>query len=86
VSRGLKILQLLAGQSGSDEKLAIEAPRHREEMEILITGYFDNSARNKFNPDPTRAVRLGDTTYDEMMVGVIEYTVDGKSVKAATNE
>jgi hypothetical protein len=53
-------------------------------MEILITGYFDNSARNKFNPDPTRAVRLGDTTYDEMMVGVIEYTVDGKSVKAAT--
>ena len=51
---------------------------------IVVTGYFDNSSKNKYNPDPTRAVRFGDPTYDEMMVGLVEYTVDGKSVKAST--
>jgi mono/diheme cytochrome c family protein len=51
---------------------------------ILVTGYFDNSSKNKYNPDPTQAVRFGDPTYDEMMVGMVEYTVDGKSVKAST--
>jgi hypothetical protein len=51
---------------------------------IVVTGYFDNSSKNKYNPDPTRAVRFGDPTYDEMMVGMVEYTVDGKSVKAST--
>ena len=32
------------------------------------------------NPDPAKAVRWGDPTYDEMMIGWIEYTVpiDGK--------
>ncbi len=51
---------------------------------IIVTGSFDNSLKNKYNPDPTRAVRFGDPTYDEMMVGMIEYTTDGKSVKAST--
>jgi hypothetical protein len=51
---------------------------------IIVTGSFDNSSKNKFNPDPTKSVRFGEPTYDEMMVGLIEYTVDGKSVKATT--
>jgi hypothetical protein len=51
---------------------------------IVATGYFDNSSKNKYNPDPTRTVRWGEPTYDEMMVGVVEYTVNGKSVKAST--
>ena len=51
---------------------------------IVVTAYFDNSSENKYSPDPTRAVRFGDPTYDEMMVGLVEYTVDGKSVKAST--
>lgn len=46
---------------------------------IVVTAYFDNSGKNKYNPDPTKAVRFGKPTYDEMMVGVVEYTVDGKS-------
>jgi copper type II ascorbate-dependent monooxygenase-like protein len=49
---------------------------------ILVTGYFDNSSKNKYNPDPTQAVRFGEPTYDEMMVGMVEYTIDGKSVKS----
>ena len=42
---------------------------------IQVTGYFDNSARNKFNPDPTKAVRYGEPTYDEMMMGFLDYIV-----------
>lgn len=36
---------------------------------MIITAHFDNSERNKYNPDPTKAVRWGDPTYDEMMIG-----------------
>ncbi|MGH9836609.1 MAG: thiol-disulfide isomerase [Blastocatellia bacterium] len=31
--------------------------------------HFDNSAKNKFNPDPTKDVRWGDQTWEEMMIG-----------------
>ncbi len=48
---------------------------------LFITGYFDNSAKNKYNPDPTQAVRWGEPTYDEMLSALIEYTVDNKPLK-----
>jgi len=48
---------------------------------FLVTGYFDNSAKNKFNPDPTQWVRFGQPTYDEMMAGFISYTIDGQQIK-----
>jgi hypothetical protein len=50
---------------------------------FMVTGYFDNSAKNKNNPDPTQAVRFGDPTYDEMIFGALDYTVDGQAPKAA---
>lgn len=50
---------------------------------ILVTSTFDNSAKNKFNPDPTKAVRWGEPTYDEMMIGFISYTKDGQNLKEA---
>ncbi len=34
---------------------------------FLITGHFDNSSKNKYNPDPSKAVRWGEPTYDEML-------------------
>ncbi len=43
---------------------------------IQVTGYFDNSARNRFNPDPAQAVRQGEPTYDEMMMGFMDYTAE----------
>ena len=43
---------------------------------LLVTAHFDNSARNKYNPDPTRAVRWGDPTYDEMMIGWFDMVID----------
>lgn len=31
--------------------------------------HFDNSANNKYNPDPSRPVRWGEQTWEEMMIG-----------------
>ncbi len=43
---------------------------------IEVTGYFDNSGRNKLNPDPSKAVRHGEPTYDEMMMGFMDYVAE----------
>jgi hypothetical protein len=48
---------------------------------LMVTGYFDNSARNRYNPDPTQAVRWGEPTDDEMLVGFISYTVDHQQLR-----
>jgi hypothetical protein len=40
---------------------------------VKITAAFDNSPRNKANPDPSRNVKWGSQTVDEMMIGYIEY-------------
>ncbi len=40
---------------------------------LIVTAHFDNSAKNKYNPDPTKTVRFGEPTYDEMLVGFIDY-------------
>jgi len=34
---------------------------------LVVTFTYDNSPRNRFNPDPTIAVRWGDRTEEEMM-------------------
>jgi mono/diheme cytochrome c family protein len=36
---------------------------------LEVIAHFDNSANNKFNPDPSQAVRWGDQTWEEMMIG-----------------
>jgi hypothetical protein len=43
---------------------------------IEVIGTFDNSSRNKNNPDPTVAVRSGEQSWDEMMMGFIEVAID----------
>ncbi len=40
---------------------------------VKITAVFDNSAENKANTDPTKLVKWGSQTVDEMMIGYIEY-------------
>jgi thiol-disulfide isomerase/thioredoxin len=42
---------------------------------IQVTGWYDNSKNNPANPDPTRTVRAGFQTYEEMLVGFMEYYV-----------
>ena len=51
---------------------------------IVVTAKFDNSSKNKFNPDPKQTVRFGDPTYDDMMIGWISYTVDKQHLRDET--
>lgn len=46
---------------------------------IVVSGSFDNSAQNPFNPDPSLEVRFGEQTYDEMFIGMTMYRVVGES-------
>jgi thiol-disulfide isomerase/thioredoxin len=43
---------------------------------VECVAHFDNSAKNPNNPDPTRDVYWGDQTWEEMMLGWIEYYRD----------
>lgn len=45
--------------------------------ELQAIAWYDNSRNNPHNPDPDAAVRWGDQTYDEMMVGFFDVAVDG---------
>lgn len=49
---------------------------------IEVTGWYDNSADNPANPDPTVTVNWGDQTDDEMLIGYLEYYVPGDPVAA----
>jgi len=40
---------------------------------IRFTAWFDNSDQNPANPDPTQTVRWGPQTFDEMLLGYVEY-------------
>ncbi|MGH9752256.1 MAG: alkyl hydroperoxide reductase, partial [Blastocatellia bacterium] len=44
--------------------------------------HYDNSAKNKFNPDPTQTVRWGDQTWEEMMIGWYTYARADEPQKA----
>ncbi len=48
---------------------------------IDCTAHFDNSAANLNNPDPTKTVSWGDQTFEEMMIGYIDY-VDDEAITA----
>lgn len=39
---------------------------------LEVTAAFDNSVNNKFNPDPTKLVKWGDQSWDEMAIGYFE--------------
>ncbi len=41
---------------------------------LKFTGWWDNSANNPFNPDPTATVTWGEATHEEMMFGWLSYT------------
>jgi mono/diheme cytochrome c family protein len=40
---------------------------------MKITAIFNNSSSNRANPDPTKLVKWGSQTVDEMMLGYLEY-------------
>lgn len=42
---------------------------------IEVLARYDNSPNNRYNPDPTKEVRWGDQSYEEMMIGFMEMAV-----------
>jgi peroxiredoxin len=50
----------------------LELPK---DTRLHCVAHFDNSADNLNNPDPTKRVRWGEQTWDEMMIGYFDYVV-----------
>ena len=46
---------------------------------LVVTGHFDNSAYNRFNPDPNQTVYYGDMVWEEMFGGRIGIIVEKES-------
>jgi hypothetical protein len=42
---------------------------------LIVTAHFDNSERNMHNPDATKMIRHGSATFDEMMIGFVNYVI-----------
>jgi hypothetical protein len=45
---------------------------------VRATAWWDNSANNPANPDPTKDVKWGEQSWEEMMIGFFDVAVDPK--------
>ncbi len=43
---------------------------------LLCEGWFDNTAQNRFNPDPNDTVRFGEQSWEEMFIGYVNFSED----------
>ncbi len=50
---------------------------------LECVAHFDNSVNNKYNPDPTKPVRWGPQTWEEMMIGWFDYTLENENLRAS---
>ncbi len=50
---------------------------------IHCTAHFDNSAKNPANPDPTKEVSWGDQTWEEMLIGWVDYYLENPEKSSA---
>jgi hypothetical protein len=53
---------------------------------IECVAHYDNSSKNKYNPDPTKEVRWGDQTWEEMMIGWVSYYYDHADTKSVASK
>jgi mono/diheme cytochrome c family protein len=53
---------------------------------LECVAHYDNSIKNKFNPDPTKLVSWGPQTWDEMMIGYLDYTIDKQDLRSKMPE
>lgn len=63
-----------------------EPPLIERGSRIEVTGWYDNSAGNPANPDPTRTVTWGLQSVEEMLIGYVEYYLPHASGPAARSE
>jgi hypothetical protein len=53
---------------------------------LECVAHFDNSSKNKWNPDPSKTVRWGPQTWDEMMIGFVGFTLDNQNLKVTPKQ
>lgn len=80
-----KAMDFFLTRPGGEEELVCSIPRYdfnwqldyflKEPMKVpagtvvRIVGRFDNSPKNPYNPDPTKEVKWGEQTWEEMLMG-----------------
>ena len=73
-------------------EIALKAPRYDFNWQLLYqfreplylpkgsrldcVAHFDNSPNNKYNPDPSKPVKWGPQTWEEMMIGWFDYSAE----------
>jgi hypothetical protein len=76
-----------AWQLGYELESPIRTPKGTK---LQVTAHFDNSANNRFNPNPNRDVWWGDQTWEEMMIPflgvIVDPDIDPTKVIAYTRE
>ena len=86
--RGKAFKYVAVGPDGKEEVL-LDVPRYdfnwqtcyrlkepkavKKGTTIRAYARFDNSKDNPFNPDPSKDVRWGQQTWEEMLVGYMDY-------------
>ena len=53
---------------------------------IHCVAHFNNSAQNLANPDPTKTVKWGDQTWNEMMIGYLDVALPVEAVRTDPDE
>jgi len=57
-----------------------------KDTKVEVIAHYDNSTANKFNPDPSKDVRWGDQTWEEMMIGFYSTVVDPQVATATAQQ
>lgn len=65
-------------QTRYEFKEPVAAPRGSR---LECVAHFDNSPKNKWNPDPAKTVRWGPQTWEEMMIGFVGFTLDSQKLQ-----
>ena len=65
-------------QTRYEFKETVAAPKGSR---LECVAHFDNSSKNKWNPDPAKTVRWGPQTWEEMMIGFVGFTLDDQKLQ-----
>ncbi|MCC7084272.1 MAG: redoxin family protein [Pirellulales bacterium] len=72
-----------------DWQLPYYAPKGQMRLpagtKIDVVAHFDNTSFNPYNPDPSKTVRFGQQTFEEMMYGYVFYTEDAERLELKIN-
>jgi hypothetical protein len=88
-TRGQAFKYDLIGPTGADTTTILDVPNYNFNWQtyyafkkpldvaagskIRVTAKYNNSKDNPFNPDPSKTVRFGEQTFEEMMIGYFDY-------------